>query len=430
MMPLYVFHKRDFVGTILLDERAETYSLEYHSGWLETGGVLISPHLVAEGSPSDAIRNFLANLLPEGERLKELSMLLHISTGNVFGLVAKIGMDTAGALSFHSTANPDWGQTNYRRIPAEELYNRIKERSRTPIMLWDGKPRLSMAGVQEKLPVIIASDGEMGLGEGDLASTHLLKFGKRPDMHLVVNEFVCMDLARQCGLDVAEAKIARRGEPVLVVKRFDRIMEDGVVRRLHVIDGCQLLNLPPTFKYERPFATPDYRGGASLPKLFDACDHCQVPAKATRSLLDWVLFQLLVGNTDAHAKNISFFVNRSGITLAPAYDILNIQKYADIHDQELAMAFGDEFELAAIKPYDVLVMVEMCHLPVKLVGTALNRLCAKLSKALDQADYSTVLHEEEKVFARDLMGLIRGNIEHCLPIVKELPKISRYENRA
>jgi serine/threonine-protein kinase HipA len=60
-----------------------------------------------------------------------------------------------------------------------------------------------VAGVQDKLPVLIRPDGEMGFGEGDLASTHILKFGTKADTHLVVNEFICMELARMAKLPVA-----------------------------------------------------------------------------------------------------------------------------------------------------------------------------------------------------------------------------------
>lgn len=113
--------------------------------------------------------------------------------------------------------------------------------------------RFSVAGVQEKLLVLIRPDGAMGFGEGELASTHLLKFGKDPEMHLVLNEYLCMRLARAVGLPVADVALERFGEPVLAVRRFDRQWQGDRVLRLHIIDGCQLLDLPPKFKYERPF---------------------------------------------------------------------------------------------------------------------------------------------------------------------------------
>lgn len=76
----------------------------------------------------------------------------------------------------------------------------------------------------------------MGFGEGELASTHILKFGMRPEMHLVVNEYLCMELARRVKLPVARTALHRIDEPVLIVERFDRRRDGGRVERLHLID--------------------------------------------------------------------------------------------------------------------------------------------------------------------------------------------------
>lgn len=74
----------------------------------------------------------------------------------------------------------------------------------------------------------------MGFGEGVLASTHILKFGRRPDMHMMINEFICMKLARLLKLPVAEVSLERFGEPVLVVDRFDRRWNGERDERLHL----------------------------------------------------------------------------------------------------------------------------------------------------------------------------------------------------
>ena len=92
---------------------------------------------------------------------------------------------------------------------------------------------------------------------------------------MVINEYVCMQLARIPKLPVADVSLVRFGESVLVVRRFDReISGDPVIRR-HLIDGCQMLDLPPTYKYERPFGKSGeaaaIRSGANLPDLFASC---------------------------------------------------------------------------------------------------------------------------------------------------------------
>jgi serine/threonine-protein kinase HipA len=203
---------------------------------------------------SESVKRFLSNLLPEGKWLEELSVDRHISKKNIFSLIAAIGVETTGALAFRQNGGKDREiPTSFRPVSNEELQDRLARRQQLSIATWDGTPRLSVAGVQDKLPILIRPDGEMGFGEGDLASTHILKFGTKPDMHLVINEFICMELARMAKLPVAPVSLARYGEPVLIVERFDRRWSAERVERRHPIDGCQMLDLPPTYKYERPF---------------------------------------------------------------------------------------------------------------------------------------------------------------------------------
>ncbi|MEX2126324.1 MAG: HipA domain-containing protein [Woeseia sp.] len=62
------------------------------------------------------------------------------------------------------------------------------------------------------------------------------------------------------------------------------------------------------------------------------------------SLVRWALFQYLIGNADAHGKNVSFFCRPDGLALAPFYDLVSVVQY-NSPDHELAMAYGDEFLL-------------------------------------------------------------------------------------
>jgi len=146
-------------------------------------------------------------------------------------------------------------------------------------------------------------------------------------------------------------------EPVLCISRFDRYREGAAVRRRHVIDGCQLLGLQSGFKYERPYGDSpdvrDIRDGASLARLFVATDASPQPAKARLQLLRWLVFQVLLGNTDAHAKNLSFYMTVAGPIQAPAYDLLCGALYkADNVSQSYAMAIGDAFSTEELSAYE------------------------------------------------------------------------------
>lgn len=425
---LSVFLNREPLGSLTLEGKDDRYGLEYAKAWLEGQGYAISPHLQPGECESEKVKRFLSNLLPEGKWLEELSVDHQISKGNIFGLIALIGAETTGALTFrYGGADGEPRPTAFRKVGAEELTERIAQRQRISIASWDGRPRLSVAGVQDKLPILIRPDGSMGFGEGELASTHILKFGRRPDMHMMLNEFLCMKLAELVKLPVAGVSLQHFGEPVLVVERFDRRWRGDKVDRLHLIDGCQMLDLPPTYKYERPFGKSGegarIRTGSSLPKLFAACRNCRIPALAIRDLLNWTLFQLLIGNSDAHGKNISFFVGKAGIDVAPSYDLLNIDIYGDEFERDMAMAIGDEFSAEKVMPYDLAEFCDACNLPPRQVATSLKNLCTAALERMGSLPLGDDWRGEEMDFARELMEKLKGNAVRLLEIARELPHV-------
>lgn len=416
-----------YLGKIIIDGSSDTYGLEYDEPWIEGGGFPVSPHLKFHESPDDSVRRFLSNLLPEGRWLEELSLSSNISKSNTFGLIAAIGSETTGALTFRSGGErSETPTTNFRPIDTQELEERIRERTDRPISLWDGKHRLSTAGVQDKLPIVIMPDGTFGFGEGDLASTHILKFDTKRNIHLVLNEYICMTLAHMAGLPAANVKFERIGEPVLVVERFDRKWGgDRLVRRLHLIDGCQMLDLPPTYKYERPFGKTGHaaglRSGASLKMLFNSAMSCRVPALTIRDMLSWTLFQLLIGNSDAHAKNISFFVGKEGIYLAPAYDLVCLDVFGDHYDRDMAMAIGDVFDPDNIQAWQLAEMCFECTLPQRQTARMLDSLCNNMLRALTEISLPELLTPAEEEFAQNLIGVITAKVQRYQGYAKQLP---------
>lgn len=418
-----------YLGNILLDGSFETYGLEYDQGWINGGGFQISPHLKFHKSPEGSVRRFLSNLLPEGRWLEELSVSSHISKSNTFGLIAAIGTETTGALTFRfDGAGNETTTTSFRPIVLQELEERIRERYDRPISLWDGKQRLSTAGVQAKLPVLIMPDGTYGFGEGDLASTHILKFDTKQNINLVLNEYICMTLARLAGLPVADVTFERIGEPVLAVKRFDREWNgESLIKRLHLIDGCQMLDLLPTHKYERPYGNSGHAGGmrngASLKMLFDAAKSCRVPARTIMDMLIWTLFQLLIGNSDAHAKNISFFVGPAGIDLAPAYDLVCLDVCGDEYDRDIAMAIGDTFEPDDIQAWQLAEMCEECRLPQRQTARTLDSLCTGMLRSLGKISLPGLLASAEEDFAHGLIRVITDKVLRYQGYAKQLPGV-------
>lgn len=365
-MHLEVWLDQDFVGKLSYDPGSNRFAFDYASAWLSRphayplGPTL--PLLPAPSTPDEhsaRVRQFFENLLPEGQALDDAANAYRVSKANLTGLLIALGRETAGAVRLVMPGAQGQDSERRRLLTREELSDRIRARPQMPFTVWDGKVRLSIAGFQDKLAVLDDA-GTWYLVEGpELASTHILK----PDpinpslAGLTSNEFFCMKLAAACGLETASVALHHVPEPVLCITRFDRYREGAAVRRRHVIDGCQLLGLQSGYKYERPYGdnpdVRDIRDGASLARFFAATDASPQPAKSRLQLLRWLVFQVLLGNTDAHAKNLSFYMTAAGPLQAPAYDLLCGALYKTENvSQTYAMAIGDAFGTEELSAYE------------------------------------------------------------------------------
>jgi serine/threonine-protein kinase HipA len=197
----------------------------------------------------------------------------------------------------------------------------------------DGEYRLSLAGAQDNLPVVVDGRGRIGLTRGQTPSTHIIKTAIERLPHTVVNEAFCPMFGRILGVSVVDASPQRVGAiEYLLVKRYDRgarITRSARGRkvpwviRLHQEDFCQALGVLTARKYQS-------EGGPSLTDCFALTRRAAaVPARDVIKLLDVIGLNFLVGNHDAHGKNFSLLYQpESGVAeLAPAYDVLSTFVY-------------------------------------------------------------------------------------------------------
>ncbi|HAS6211655.1 TPA: type II toxin-antitoxin system HipA family toxin [Vibrio vulnificus] len=345
------------IGRLILPVGTETeFSFIYEDEWKHTG-FPISPHIPFDDRASPrSIENYLRNLLPEGEAFEEMIQNTTISKSNTFGLIRKLGAETSGALSFR-VPESEPQETSFISVPDDELIERL-ERNLAPLVYWDGKVRLSVAGVQNKLNLLKRGD-EWGFGEGKLSSNYILKFESGRAPCIAVNEFFCMTLAKLAGLDVANVELTRIGKTrTLIIERFDRayISTRDIVQRKHVIDGCQATDLPPGYKYERQNGDEGdgvyMRDGVSFPRIL--CVKTIDTVITNLKLTQWMLFNLVTLNYDAHGKNISFFVTPKGLELTPFYDLVNIEAIAQERTKRNSRSgklSADEGRAASIPQY-------------------------------------------------------------------------------
>ncbi|OGA37752.1 MAG: hypothetical protein A3G24_03560 [Betaproteobacteria bacterium RIFCSPLOWO2_12_FULL_62_13] len=93
-----------------------------------------------------------------------------------------------------------------------------------------------------------------------------------------------------------------------------------------------------------PYQKYEAEGGATFRQAFESLTAARQPAVAQARLLRWLIFNYLAGNSEAHAKNISFLARSDGLVLAPFYDLLCVKVYGD---HTMAMTTGEERQFLA-----------------------------------------------------------------------------------
>ena len=307
-----------------LQEAGGLWSFQYANAWLNNPqGFALSPHLplaaepLLDGASRRPVQWYFDNLLPEEGQRVLLAGDARLDAADAFGLLAWYGAESAGSVTLLSPdAEPQTAEP-LRPLPDDALEARIRQLPKAPLTHAAVK-RMSLAGAQHKLAVVL-QDGALFEPAGATPSTHILK-PDHPDEdypHSVINEWFVMRLAKRLGLDVPEVHRRYVPSPVYLIDRFDRIPDAQGWRRRHVIDACQLLGLDRSFKYSQ----------GSMESLAALANACRSPAVARSRLFGWLVFNVLVGNSDAHLKNLSFLVSHEGVQLAPFYDLLSVASY-------------------------------------------------------------------------------------------------------
>ena len=307
-----------------LREVAGLWSFQYAASWLNhPQAFALSPHLplsaepLLDGASQRPVQWYFDNLLPEEGQRTLLAGDARLDAADAFGLLAWYGAESAGSLTLLPPEAAHQATEPLRPLPDEPLQARILQMPKAPLTHAAIK-RMSLAGAQHKLAVVL-QEGALFEPAGATPSTHILK-PDHPDEdypHSVINEWFVMRLAQRLGLDVPNVHRRYVPSPVYLVDRFDRVPGPQGWQRRHAIDACQLLGLDRGFKYSQ----------GSMDSLAALARACRSPAVARTRLFGWLVFNVLVGNSDAHLKNLSFLVSHEGVQLAPFYDLLSVATY-------------------------------------------------------------------------------------------------------
>ena len=336
-MPALSVRWGDAVVGALTADRHGAMRFAYDAGWLaDPAAPALSCSLPKRPEPfrPRECRPFFEGLLPEGAQRDAVAAACGISPANEFALLERLGGDVAGALTLRpadeeprsaDAVQPAEGVPPTTALDDRELADILASLGARPLLAGTRGLRLSLAGAQSKLPVVLVG-GRVALPAPGQPTTHILKPPIARFPATTENEAFAMRLAARLGADTAPVEpYAVADGHCLLVTRYDRRREeDGTVRRLHQEDFCQALGVLSSRKYAA-------EGGPGFRQCFELVRHaCSRPALEALKLLDAAIVQVLVGNADAHAKNYSLLHRGGGIELAPLYDLLSTVAYPEL----------------------------------------------------------------------------------------------------
>lgn len=331
-------------------------SFRYDDAWLGSDRafpVSLSLPLSDRVWTGDAIASVFDGLLPDDQTVREaIAAREGADSAGTFDLLSAIGRDCVGALRFVPEGEypGDPAKMTYRPIDDAEISRRLAALARAPLGMAahreDGKDaedfRISIAGMQEKTAFLYAEDGWQ-LPLGATPTSHIFKPAMRegPDgadfSDSPWNEWFCLNLCAGFGLPSANADVRHfDNKPVIVVERFDRRWQDGVLYRLPQEDLCQALGVPPSRKYESD-------GGPGILAILEFLNQAANPRADRLTFFKAQIVFWLLAAIDGHAKNFSVFLTPGGFSLTPMYDVMSAAPYPELTPQKikLAMAIGD-----------------------------------------------------------------------------------------
>jgi serine/threonine-protein kinase HipA len=349
---------------------------------------------------------FFGGILPEEGQRNAIARALGVSAENEFRLLEHLGGEVAGALMLlpdgEKPLSPSDGLpdvlSNDRLL---ELLDRLPIR---PMLAGEGGLRLSLAGAQSKLPVLLI-DGKIALPAPGQPTSHILKPPILRFEGTTENEYFCMSLAAVIDLDVAPVEMRTvAGRSFLLIARYDRVTNaKGQLIRLHQEDFGQALGIPSQRKYAS-------EGGPTFNDSFALLRRAASrPARDILKLLDAAIFNLIIGNADAHSKNFSLLHTSDGVKLAPLYDLLSTAAYPEL-SAKLAMKIAKKAMLEEIQSRHWDAFAADVDLAAPYVHRRVKQLCEAVLAQIDTPNGDLRQRLPEGASFAPFAGLIRDRV--------------------
>jgi len=367
-----VFLAEDLVGRLSVDKYG-TLSFSYDDDYVEKGGkpLSLSLPLTDQEYYGGAAHAYFTGLLPEEAEKASIARAINISTSNHFHLLSELGKECIGAVRItESLPQERW---SFAKLTENELYVLLtKDRLLQPYLHSEKNVRLSIAGAQPKTALYLER-GTYFLPKNGAPSNVILKPDSVTYGQLPFNEYATMILAEKTGIAIPQIRLIKiNGATGYVVDRYDREWGKSGPERIHQEDFSQALCVMHSAKYEK-------EGGPGFVRCLRLIrDRFLVPALDIEKFTRIFLFNVLIGNCDAHAKNYSIIHDSMGPRLASGYDLVCTSMYPEL-STDLAMSVNGKFDVDQIQREDWIAMAY----DAEISGTALvNRLEEMASQIL------------------------------------------------
>lgn len=408
MKVLYVLYENTLVGELRLIQ-GDRYEFQYEDRWLnkpQAFSISLALSLQKEPHEHKVTKSFFEGLVPEGDLLRQLTLRSSEPISSAFDFLAAYGRDCAGALTIQEspslTQSLDEQQT---RVTWEDLSKSFKEKKTlAEVILNEDGGFFSLAGAQDKIPIIKNSDG-LFVSNGSIPTTHIIKPPNRyhPDaLDSVYNEHFCMRLAAAAGLNVPTTEIVEDEVSFYIIERYDRTREGKKILRLHQQDFCQAQGILNSQKYE-------IQGGPSIKDNYMLImQHSAQVIEDSKAMLQWIFFNLLIGNNDSHSKNLSFLMLNQDLIISPFYDLICTSIYPTIR-KKFAFKFAGQMMWSEIDSKHLRAVEKDLKLKSKFLSSLLAELIENLKLALP-----TTLSEMEKYREKIVFEKLNNEIERRL----------------
>lgn len=353
----------------------------------------ISVSLPIQKEPFSAHRTrvFFDGMLPEGFMRKSLANNMHIDEDDYLSILHYLGKECIGAIRIGEPGEAD--EAVYEEIRSRQIEQLASEgtiRSSEFVI----KAHLSLTGASGKVGLYFDKQNNKWYLPGGLApSTHIVKQSHIRLDGIVTNEQISMMTAKKCGIDIPESFIINVGlgmdsEVLFATRRYDRIITNeskviGGLRcpfRLHQEDFAQALGIDASNKYENP-------GDQYAVKMFELIrKYCMNPLEDTLKLWKRIVFDFVLGNTDAHIKNFSLLYepDLGGMRLSPAYDMISTAIYS-ASTREMSFNIGGKRELDKITEEDFRAMASQVGIGKNAAMNAYNSILRSFENAVLEA---------------------------------------------